>query len=190
MGSSRDRIVPSEPGDRRHSSVVWVTLCIHSLLVGESCLGINYWWWMRHRACQESLWAVKILSKKIQQMISLGSSELRSGAGALCGKRREMWGERKEAQQAVTDKVGEAGLEGERGNICLHCWLWHCSVSWVFLQEASCCAALSRVCVGVLEVAPSLHYPFSTSVGSRQIAAKAKICCCSQMDGSPFEGSI
>ena len=41
-----------------------------------------------------------------------GSSGLHSGAGALCGEGLEMWGERKEAQQAAKDKVGEAGLGG------------------------------------------------------------------------------
>lgn len=36
---------------------------------------------------------------------------------------------------------------------------------------------------GVLEVPPSPYCQFAASVGSSQIAAKAKMYCCLQMDG-------
>lgn len=52
------------------------------------------------------------------------------------------------------------------------------------LHSVWLCAVLASVCLEVRGTSPcSLHHLFSILLGSNQIAAKAKICCCSQMDG-------
>lgn len=79
-------------------------------------------------------------------------------------------------------QIGEAGLEGERGRIRLHCWLWHRSVFMRF-SARSFTVCSSVLCFWRCAGSPPSLQPFSTLVGSSQIAAKAKICCCSQMDG-------
>lgn len=57
-----------------------------------------------------------------------------------------MWGEREEAQPAVKDNVGEAGLEDERGRIRLHRWQWHCRAFPRFSTRSfSVCSSVLRV---------------------------------------------
>lgn len=77
------------------------------------------------------------------------------------------------------DEAREAGLESRGGRTFLQHWLWQCSgIVGLFAGGFMVCGFR-----GVLEVPPRPHCQFAASVGSSQIAVKAKMYCCSQMDG-------
>lgn len=114
-------------------------------------------------------------------MISLGSSGLRWWAGLLCGEGNMGWKEGGTVSSEGLRRRGRAGGWKRKDlspplAVALQC------VHEVFckkLYSVQCSPVCLELC---WESPPNLHYLFSTLVGSSQIAAKAKICCCSQMD--------
>lgn len=100
-----------------------------------------------------------------------------------------MWGGREEAQPAVKDKVGRAGLEDEGNDpsplvaVALQC------IPKVFCKKLLS-VQLSSAWLEVCWKPPSLHLPCSALLGAAKLLQKPKFAAALKWEGNPFEGTI
>lgn len=100
-----------------------------------------------------------------------------------------MWDGREEAQPAVKDNVGQAGLEDEGKDllptvaVALQCVP---KVSYKKLLSVQLCPACLEVCWKP----PSLLHLCSALLGAAKLLQKPKFAAALEWKGSPFEGTI
>lgn len=141
VGSSQDRVVPSKPGDRRYGSIVWVTVHICSQNPVKAGYGHNYWWWWRHHGYLSGI----SLGCQGPSKENIMDDQLGLLWASVRRRSSTVW------RRKYGVKVGEAGLEGERGRIHFHHWLGHRSVFMRFsARHFAVCSVLPHVwrCAG------------------------------------------
>lgn len=107
----------------------------------------------------------------------------------LCGKGLGVWAGREEAQPAVKNNMGQAGLEDEGKDpsppvaVALQC------IPRVFYKKflsVQLCSAWLEVCWKL----PNLHHLCSALLGAATLLQKPKFAAALKWEWNPFEGTV